>query len=30
MTQLDLSDDEAAVRIKELHDTIDDDRYPFS
>jgi hypothetical protein len=27
---LDLSDDEAAALIKELHDTVDNDRYPFS
>jgi hypothetical protein len=30
MPHLDLSDEEAAVLIKELHDTTDKDRYPFS
>jgi len=30
MPHLDLSDDEAAALIKELHDTIHNDRYPFS
>jgi hypothetical protein len=29
MPHLDLSDDEAAALINELHDTIDNDRYPF-
>jgi hypothetical protein len=30
MPHLELSDDEAAALIKELHDTIHNDRYPFS
>jgi hypothetical protein len=30
MQHLDLSDDEAASLIKELHDIIQSDRYPFS
>jgi hypothetical protein len=30
MPHLDLSDDEAAALIKELHDTIDNNRYPLS
>jgi hypothetical protein len=30
MQHLDLSDDEAAALIKELHDTIDNDRYALS
>ena len=30
MPHLDLSDDEAASLIKELHDIIERDRYPFS
>jgi hypothetical protein len=30
MPHLDLSDDEAAALIKELRETIDNDRYPFS
>jgi hypothetical protein len=30
MAHLDLSDEEAAALIKELHDIIERDRYPFS
>jgi hypothetical protein len=30
MPHLDTSEDEAAARIKELHDTFDNNRYPFS
>jgi hypothetical protein len=30
MTLLDLSDDGASALIKELHDTVHDDRYPLS
>jgi hypothetical protein len=30
MQLIDLSDEEAAALIKELHDVIESDRYPFS
>jgi hypothetical protein len=30
MPHLDLSDDEAAALIQELHDIVENDRYPFS
>jgi hypothetical protein len=30
MPHLDMSDNEAAALIKELHDTVDNNRYPFS
>jgi hypothetical protein len=30
MENLDLSDDEAAALTKELHDIVENDRYPFS